>query len=117
MIVGHSLGGLFGAYALLKEPSLFADYILTSPSLWFHEEVIFDIVERAHKAGKPLSGRVFFATGETETPEINGGNHDMVRQQKAFADLLRSRNHKGLIIKDVTYENGTHLTTYPIGLI
>ena len=46
MIVGHSLGGLFGAYALLKEPSLFADYILTSPSLWFMKK-LFLILKNA----------------------------------------------------------------------
>ena len=116
MIVGHSLGGLFGTYALLEEPNLFADYILTSSSLWFHEEVIFDIEEKFYNTGKQLKGRIFFAIGETETPEINGGNNDMVGQQRAFANQLRSRNYEGLEVKDIIYEDGTHLTTYPIGL-
>jgi predicted alpha/beta superfamily hydrolase len=40
---GHSLGGLFGAYALLTKPELFQHYILSSPSLWFHENVTWNL--------------------------------------------------------------------------
>jgi predicted alpha/beta superfamily hydrolase len=32
---GHSLGGMFTMYALLKEPTAFKSYILSDPSLWW----------------------------------------------------------------------------------
>ena len=115
MLVGHSLGGLFGAYALLEEPGLFSDYILTSASLWFDDEVIFELEEKAANSNKSLSGRVFFAVGATETPPVNGRHNDMVGQQQSFAERLKARGHEDLVIKNVIYEGGTHLTTFPIG--
>jgi len=116
MLVGQSFGGLFGVYTLLEEPGLFQDYVLTSPSLWHDNKAIFELEEKALKDGKKLSGRVYFAVGETETPAINGGSQDMVGQQTVFAQRLRSRDYPGLIIRDEVLEGGTHLTTYPIGL-
>ena len=115
MIVGHSLGGLFGAYALIEEPELFSDYILTSPSLWFHDEVIFEMEQAAAEAGSRLKGRVFLAIGATETPSVNGGPHDMRGQTVSFANLLRSRGYDALAVKDVVYDGSTHLTTFPVG--
>lgn len=115
MIAGQSYGGLFGAYALLEEPGLFHDYILTSPSLWHNNKVMFEFEAWAAKAGKQLQGRVYFAIGETETPTINGGRYDMVGQQTEFANRLRSRGYENLIVRDEILEGGTHLTTFPIG--
>lgn len=116
-LVGQSLGGLFGVFALLEEPGLFHDYILTSASLWFDDEAVFDLELVAADTGRVLSGRVYFAVGETETPAINAGRHDMVGQQRRFAERLRSRGYDGLIVRDEVLEGGTHLTTYPIGFL
>ena len=63
-----------------------------------------------------MSGRVYFATGETETPSKGSGRCDMVGQQILFAQRLRSRGYTNLVVKDEVIESGTHLTTYPIGL-
>lgn len=116
MLSGVSYGGLFGAYALLEEPGLFHDYILTSPSLWHNKEIMFAMEEAVAKSGKELSGRVYFATGEAEVPSISPGFRDMVGQQQAFAAKLRSRGYTNLEVRDEVMEGGTHLTTYPIGL-
>lgn len=115
ILAGHSFGGLFGAYALIEEPGLFQDYILTSPSLWFDSETIFALEENAAKAGRNLPGRVYFATGETETPAKGATKNDMVGQQKAFIKRLRSRGYKDLEVRGEIMEGGTHLTTFPIG--
>jgi uncharacterized protein len=116
-LTGQSYGGLFGAFALLEEPGLFADYILTSPSLWYGEGVMFDVEAEFAKTHKALPARVYFAIGETETPANNSGKYDMVGDQKRFADQLRSRNYEGLVVRDEVVEGGTHLTTFPIGLL
>lgn len=116
MLVGQSLGGLFGAYALIEEPGVFHDYILTSASLWFDDKTIFDLEKSAAKTGRVLSGRVYFAIGETEGPASGRRiGHDMVGQQKAFARQLLSRKHDGLEVQSEVLDGGTHLTTYPIG--
>ncbi len=114
---GQSYGGLFGAYALLNEPGLFHDYILTSPSLWYGGGAMFAMEAELAQTNRAPAGRVFFAIGETETPAINGGRYDMVGDQTRFADLLRSRSHAALEVRDVVVEGGTHLTTFPVGLL
>ncbi|MEL6362109.1 MAG: alpha/beta hydrolase-fold protein [Pseudomonadota bacterium] len=115
VLVGQSYGGLFGVFALLEEPGLFSDYILTSPSLCFGQKAIFDMEAEAAAEQRPLSGKVYFATGETEQPNFHGGRIDMVADQASFADILASRNHSGLSLKYDTIEDGTHQTTFPIG--
>ena len=116
-LTGQSYGGLFGAFALFEEPGLFADYILTSASLWYGEGVMFDIEAEFARTHRALPARVYFAIGETETPSSNSGRYDMVGDQKRFADQLRSRNYDGLTVRDEVVEGGTHLTTFPIGLL
>jgi tetratricopeptide (TPR) repeat protein len=46
IIVGHSFGGLFAVYALLKQPDLFHAHIAISPSLWWDEEAVIGTAER-----------------------------------------------------------------------
>jgi len=113
LLVGHSLGGLFAAYALLSKPDLFSGYLLSSPSLWFDEEAILRLEAEAGAAGRALSGQVFIAVGSTETPSLNGRPHDMVAQAVNFAELLRTRGHDRLEVRHIVYEEGTHLTVYP----
>jgi predicted alpha/beta superfamily hydrolase len=37
VLVGHSLGGLFAAYALARRPALFTGWVLLEPSLWWND--------------------------------------------------------------------------------
>ena len=39
VILGHSYGGLFGAYAFAVNNNVFGNYIMLSPSLWFDNEI------------------------------------------------------------------------------
>ncbi|MGF1463597.1 MAG: alpha/beta hydrolase [Maricaulaceae bacterium] len=115
-LVGHSLGGLFAAYALLTAPGLFTDYVLSSPSLWYHEETIFALAAERASTGVALSGQVFIAVGSTETPAISGRPHDMVGQAAAFAERLKAHHPETLAVRHVVYDGATHLTTYPAAL-
>lgn len=114
-LVGQSFGGLFGAYALIEEPGLFQDYILTSASFWFDNQVIFELEEKARDSRRNLTGRVYFAVGETETPTIVASSSQMVEQQRAFVERLQLRNYEGLEVRADEIEGGTHLTTFPTG--
>ena len=40
-ILGHSFGGLCGAYAFTNYNRVFGNYLLLSPSLWYADEVVF----------------------------------------------------------------------------
>lgn len=64
---GSSLGGLFGAWVLLNEPSTFRRYRLSSPSLWWDGGVIFQH-EAAYAQSHDLTARVLVSVGELEQP-------------------------------------------------
>ncbi len=111
--VGQSLGGLFGAWVLLTRPETFEAYILTSPSLWFHDRRIFAVEKETAADRKDIKARVYFATGGQETsPQVA---QDMVADQSAFAAALRARKYSGLEIRDEIIPDGLHLTTFPQG--
>ncbi len=66
---GHSLGGLFATYALLTEPSTFSKYAIGSPSLWWHNDMMFGYEEQYAAAHDDLDAKVFFSVGEYEDHE------------------------------------------------
>lgn len=43
--VGHSFGGLFGSYLLIKHPNLFNNYIIVSPSLWYDNHLLLQLAK------------------------------------------------------------------------
>jgi len=57
-ILGHSFGGLFGAYAFTNHNTVFGNYLLLSPSIWYDNEIILEL--------------------ERENRNINSNNHQLV---------------------------------------
>lgn len=107
--VGHSYGGLFGAYLLLTRPDLFSRYVIVSPSLWYDERVIFD-VERAYAASHDsLPARVFLAVGARENPR-------MERDLADFEERLRSRGYRGLVLGRRVFLQERHNSVFPAAL-
>jgi predicted alpha/beta superfamily hydrolase len=48
---GHSLGGLFGVYAMLNNDGLFRRFIIGSPSLWWNDQAILTTEESFAQSG------------------------------------------------------------------
>lgn len=115
ILSGHSLGGSFGAWVLVTRPNLFSGYILTSPSLWFKDNLIFDLEEEYSKANTSLDAKIFMATGALETPE-NGMRNDMVAGHMRFIKRLQSRNYRQIRLRDEVVEGTDHYSTFPVGL-
>jgi uncharacterized protein len=66
VILGHSYGGLLGAYAFCVRNELFGNYILLSPSLW-HDKLTVLKLEKANRDSNKLNQQlVFMGIGETE---------------------------------------------------
>jgi predicted alpha/beta superfamily hydrolase len=116
---GHSYGGLFGVHVLLTEPTMFEQYILGSPSLWFDQRVVF-ATERAYaKTHSDLPARLFMAVASFET--TNGRSNDprynktidMIRDLQTLEQLLISRRYPKLQIKTAIIEDEDHLTVFP----
>jgi uncharacterized protein len=66
VILGHSFGGLFGAYAFAADNTLFGNYILLSPSLWFDNEVTLLLESRNRNAMRDRQQLIFMGLGEME---------------------------------------------------
>lgn len=119
---GHSLGGLFGAHALLAGGDLFDRYILSSPSLWWDRGEVFD---RA-RSRRDLRGSVFVGIGGLETDEgrraeatnLPAGHPakppatflDMVADTHRFVDLLRDTDASDLALEAVEIPDEYHAT-------
>jgi predicted alpha/beta superfamily hydrolase len=129
---GHSLGGLFGTYALLEAPATFARYIIGSPSFWWHREMIFGLEADYAARNEDLGARVFFGIGDAE--DAAGRNLeavnlsdteraltkrfpiDMVATMQAFADRLSSRDYPGLSVASEVFAGEFHVTVAPLVL-
>jgi predicted alpha/beta superfamily hydrolase len=66
VILGHSYGGLFGAYAFSVDNKLFGNYILLSPSLWFDNFVTIQLEKKKREINKGNRQLVFMGLGNNE---------------------------------------------------
>jgi predicted alpha/beta superfamily hydrolase len=113
-IVGHSLGGLFGAYTLFTEPGLFQRYILVSSSLWYADKHIFHIEQAFSESHDTLNAKVYFCVGQWENSKKL--NIFMPADQKNFVRQIKSRNYKGLTLSSHVFQRETHNSVFPAAL-
>ncbi len=66
VILGHSYGGLFGAYAFSENNKVFGNYIMLSPSLWFDNEVSLQMEANSRANIKDQKQLVFMGIGGNE---------------------------------------------------
>ncbi len=123
---GHSLGGLFGAHALLGAEPSFGHFIISSPSLFWDHYAIFDTERQRAESERDLPTRAFFGIGSLETDEgrrIEGerlppghprkppATHlDMVDDLRRFTDALSSRRYPHLDMGIAVYPDEFHAT-------
>ncbi|MEL7578973.1 alpha/beta hydrolase-fold protein [Pseudoalteromonas sp. D15MCD-2] len=104
-LVGNSLGGLFAAYTLFTEPSLFSNYIIGSPSVWFKENSILAM------AVKPAANttKVYIAVGELEESE----GEKMVAGARQLAAKINK--HSGALVTTNLFviPQARHATAFP----
>ncbi len=104
---GYSMGGKFGVYILLTEPSTFKNYILGSPSLSRGRDVPILSELGANEAlnAKDLNANVFISYGDLE------------RESSPYTDeiiaMLKNKNDERLSLKHIVIE-GNHETAFPM---
>lgn len=104
ILVGHSLGGLFVAFALFALPGLFDSYIIGSPALNYGEKCVFKQEEQYAQEHKELMARVFLWVGELEESADDPFVSSMVR----FAAILDSRKYEGLTLTKRIFSDENH---------
>ena len=94
-IIGESLGGLLAAEIFIKKPSLFNNYIIVSPSLWWDDGSLLKAKMTVSSSVPDGNTGIYIATGkEGLTP--GPGNHTMEKDAKMLADKITNL-HNGHI--------------------
>ena len=65
-LLGHSTGGHFALYTLLKQPQIFQRYIVGSPSLGIGQGVLFNMEKEYATQHRELPVKLFLGIGEEE---------------------------------------------------
>ena len=100
-VYGHSLGGLFTMYVLLKEPNLFTNYYCSDPAFPWNNRRIITMTEEA--LGKTTSlDKTLWINGVEETYK-NVGIEEM-------DSVLKAMSPESLRWKISIYPNETHMS-------
>jgi predicted alpha/beta superfamily hydrolase len=100
ILFGASLGGLFGMYALLKNPQAFTGYLLADPSFWWNHNEL-QTMARNKLAGLPDTAKFLFIAGRSGEPLKGMGDIGM-------DSALREKARGSLRWKSVAYGDETH---------
>jgi predicted alpha/beta superfamily hydrolase len=95
VILGHSFGGLLGAYALTRFNNVFGNYLILSPSLWYDNEVLLRYEQDSRPANAAQRQLVFMGIGKLE----NSGR--MQVPFEAFYQKLNSNYQNIKLTKNV----------------
>lgn len=107
ILSGHSFGGLLSVYAFQSRPGLFQAHFAFSPSLWWHDEVLFDTTKDVLNNTKDLNNYLYINMG------TEGGM--MLSAFEKYQQLLAEHAPKGLRYKTELVEDENHNTTAMVG--
>ena len=102
VILGHSYGGLFGAYAFSVNNKVFGNYIMLSPSLWFDNYVTLQMEKDNRANNNNKKQLVFMGIGENEERDR------MLAPFDAFYQSLHN-NYSNLKLDKNLEENTNHM--------
>jgi predicted alpha/beta superfamily hydrolase len=111
-LVGHSYGGLFGAWVLFTQPELFSHYILVSPSLWYDNKMMFRVEQEFAAKQRRLSAKVYLTVGSREVHV----ERNIVRDLQALTEQIKGHSYRGLSLQSRVMDDETHNTIFPLGL-
>ncbi len=101
-LIGHSHGGTFTIYSMLKEPNLFNAYIAIDPSLWWDNGYVTKLLKETLPNLENLNAKLFIS-GRKGKPYREMGIYDI-------DNILEVNPPKKLKWKSIAYENETHIT-------
>lgn len=95
VLVGHSLGGLFGLYALSQRPTLFTGYLVMEPATWWNNGRELAATGVALREASARHARVILVNTESVGADTTGlgGERPMVRQIR-----IRGETHASMAL-------------------
>ncbi len=110
--VGHSYGGLFGAFIIAEQPDLFSNYLLISPSLWYDDRLMIRRVTEKAELGLDSATQIYLAVGDHE----NQSGRPMVDELRLYAQALRDKQDPAVEVTVRVFTDETHASIYPAAL-
>lgn len=95
VILGHSFGGLFAAYAFTKYNDVFGYYLMLSPSLWYDNEITIRYEQENRQKNSVATQRVFMGLGSMES------DGRMLAPFEAFYQRLQNNYTSMKIVKHI----------------
>jgi len=111
VLEGHSLGGVFTAYALMEKPELFDAYLIMSPSFWWNKEEFINKAGMFFKKNQQLDKALYFSIGEDESSSKWG----MRKELSKFVDSLKANKPKSVRFKHTEFNNEGHMSSPLLG--
>jgi uncharacterized protein len=100
-LIGQSFGGLLAAEIAVKQPALFNNYIIISPSLWWDNESLLRVTTKAENK-LALHGKIYLAVGKEGKQMVN----DSKKLFKYFQQNISSSNQ----LRYEYFKNEDHAT-------
>lgn len=101
LLMTHSLGALFGAFALITSPNSFSNYIILEPSWWWDEFNLLSSAADVLASAKLTKGmRVFFGYA---------GKASIV-EKEIYLQFQKALKSKGALIGEMSYPKESHNT-------
>jgi uncharacterized protein len=107
-LIGESLGGLLATEILIKEPQLFSQYIIVSPSLWWNNESLLKEGRRLMPSQTYRDTKVYVAVG-------NEGKQ-MDQDASLLVAMLKNASPRGLKVYSSRFPKETHATVFHLSL-
>lgn len=105
-IGGHSMGGLFAAYALLHAPDTFQRFWISSPSLFYDDEVVFEEFPAFQRRSIRRPLYVFTDIGANELPTMIGA-------LERFGQRLVQAQPEHIVLDTLVVPGANHATVVP----
>jgi len=111
LLAGISYSGLFTMYALFNKSTLFNNYLIGSPSMYYDNGTIFNHEEEYAKLNNDLNVNVFLSVGDLEAGfDMFPG---MVTNVEKLSKILKKRNYDNLLLTTHIFEKETHFSVMP----
>lgn len=104
-LIGQSLGGLLATEILFKNPNLFDNYIIVSPSLWWDEESLLDYDPKKYQTKKSI----YIAVGK-EGEIMEREANDLYEKLKI--EKMENTTLYFQFLEDQNHGDALHLSVY-----
>lgn len=112
-LVGHSFGGLFATYVLFNHTDEFDRYVISSPSLWWDNQISFDFEIEYASNHQDLAKKVYISVG---SEEFKSGSQEMVNNNRKMYQALLRRNYPNLQINHRVFDDESHASVMGVSI-